>query len=69
MQSRLLDLLIGLCIGLYITPTIVLFGIVLHWPLISLCITLLIISVKKLWWFLWKKFIQAVKNELSKDLL
>lgn len=73
MQTRIFDLLFGLCLGFYVTPTITVFGVVVPWALVGLGITILISLFKKLvFWikkfrlFLWAKFIKAIKDELSK---
>lgn len=66
MQTRIFDLLLGLCLGFYLTPTITVFGVVVPWALVGLGIATLIPLFKKLGLFLWTKFIKAIKDELSK---
>lgn len=66
MEKRILDLLIGLCVGQYLPLTFVVVGITVHWTLIGLCVTLLLITVKKLCRFLWKQLVKALKKELEK---
>lgn len=67
MQTRLLDLFIGSCVGFYLMPTVTVFGFTVPWALVGLGISLLFPLIKKLGRFLWGKFIQAVKIELNKD--
>lgn len=72
MMKALLNLLFNffwLSIGFYFKPTIVIFGVVVHWVFVCMGIVVLLIVllilVKKLGTFLWKKFIQELKKELN----
>lgn len=61
----------GYCVGIYIPPTIVLLGVTVPWALVGLGISFIFAYAlpltKKIWRFLWKQFIQAVRNELLKN--
>jgi len=68
MQKRTTDLLIGLCMGYYVAPTITIMGFTVPWALVGLGISLFLPLVKKLGRFLWKLFINEIRKELNKDL-
>ena len=67
MEMRLKDFFLGLALGYYCTPTIVLFGVTVPWVLVGLVLSYLIPLFRKLGRFLWNKFIEAVKNELMQQ--
>ena len=64
-MNRLFDLFLGLAIGAYASPTLILFGFTVHWTIIGLVFTGLLIISRKVGRLLWKKFIKAVKEELQ----
>lgn len=68
MNIRLFDLLLGLFIGFYMTPTIVIAGFTIHWVLVGLVATVLWSVAKKLGRFLWKKLVAEMKKEMIKEL-
>ena len=64
-MNRLFDLFLGLVIGVYASPTLILFGFTVHWTVIVLVFTGLLILSRKVGRLLWKKFIAALKEELQ----
>ncbi|MDA1531992.1 hypothetical protein PDJ85_26990 [Bacillus cereus group sp. TH260-2LC] len=67
MSIRLSDLLLGAAIGYYLSPVICIFGVNVHWVLISLGCVYAIRFIKKLGGFLKKKIVAAVVKELQND--
>ncbi|MDA1531991.1 hypothetical protein PDJ85_26985 [Bacillus cereus group sp. TH260-2LC] len=67
MEIRITDWLIGLASGYYLVPTIVIFGMTIHWVLVALCLVYAYRGLKKLGKFLWTKFVAAVVKELQND--
>ncbi|WP_033544196.1 hypothetical protein [Planococcus sp. CAU13] len=76
MVNRILDLLIGLCIGQFLPLTIVVFGFTVHWAFLCLCTVASYLLLKKLFhsslklgWFLMNKLVLTVKAEVLKELM
>ncbi|PGP18632.1 hypothetical protein COA01_23095 [Bacillus cereus] len=67
MSIRLSDLLLGAAIGYYLVPTIVIFGMTVHWVLVALCLVYAYRGLKKLGKFLWTKLVEKIANELKKQ--
>ncbi|MFE4077033.1 hypothetical protein [Peribacillus sp. YIM B13477] len=64
-MNRLFDLFLGLVVGAYFSPILILFGFTVHWAVIGLVFTGLLILSRKVGRLLWKKFIKTVKEELQ----
>ncbi|GAB6482717.1 hypothetical protein bcgnr5376_55900 [Bacillus cereus] len=67
MNTRIIDLLIGMACGFYLPPTVPVCGVNVHWVLVALGIILAIRFIKKLGGFLKKKIVAAVVKELQND--
>ena len=64
-MQRLQDGLLGLCFGYYVLPTVILFGVSVHWALVGLIISYTLPSLRKLGQFLWKKLLEKIAKDLK----
>ncbi|NUH91274.1 MULTISPECIES: hypothetical protein [Bacillus cereus group] len=67
MEIRITDWLIGLAGGYYLVPTILIFGMTVHWVLVALFCMYAYRGLKKFGRFLKKQIVVAVVKELNKQ--